>query len=127
MPAPLYTPETGFNLSAIMHRAWTIRAERMARIAALGPLSAGERREVAREMRSEPLRLAWADAKAERRAAQEAADTAARNAVIPLAERIARADALDRRAFGIECSDRDGSTMHRAYALRHEARQLRAA
>lgn len=123
MPAPLYTVATGFNLSAIMRRAWAIRAERKARIAGMN-LSAGERREFAKEQRREPLRLAWAEAHAERRAAQRAAEVAARNAVIPLAERIARAEQLEHDAFGLHCS---GGSIHRVYAMQQEARELRAA
>lgn len=121
MNTALYTAEAGFNRSAIMRAAWAYYRQTVVEITATT-----HRDDVARYLEGEfskSLRMAWNAAKREKAEAEAAAVVA----VIPAAERVARADRLERAAFGIECSDRNGSTLHRVHTMRSEAAQLRAA
>lgn len=121
MSAPLYTAATGFDLAAIMRAAWAGFRRIVAEITATT-----HRDDVPKYLEGEfakCLRMAWATAKREK----AEAETVAVIRLIPRADRLARAAQLERAAYGIDCADRDGSTMAPAYAMRAEARQLRAA
>ena len=120
----LFTTENGFNKAAIMADAWA-RTRNQGRKATV---------EARRAAFAFNLRAAWKSAHNLRDYAAaaiareaEATERAAVIALIPAAERIARADRLDREAYRLDHADRNGSAMPRIRAMQIEAAQLRAA
>jgi len=118
MTTALYTPEAGFNRSAIMADAWTrTRSARKGRTVA-------ERR--ARFAFN--LSAAWKAAKNLRDYATAAADRAAQEAAtiaaVPVAERATRAAALRHAATAEEMLDRNGTRAAAAYRMRRETEAL---
>ena len=127
-----WTTENGFNKSAIMRAAWIYYAAEiehdlnrcdLGRDHARATMTAATRR----AHFATALRWAWADAKRAKVKAETAAQSAQIIAIIPRAERSARAEQLAREATCIEMLDRDGATLASAAALRSEAAQLIAA
>ncbi len=121
MTATLYTAAEGFNRSEIMRAAWAYFRQTVAEITATT-----HRDDVPKYLEGEfakSLRMAWGRAKR----AKAEIEAAAVVAVIPAAERVARADRLDREAYRLDRDDRNGSAMPRIRAMQIEAAQLRAA
>ena len=125
MQTPLYTAAAGFDKAAIMADAWKMYREEVAHVNAVYHPS--DRAKALKGEFARALRIAWHTAKQQRTDAEKAAAQAALIAVIPMAERVARAEALRQEATCIEMLDRDGSTIHRARRMQREADALLAA